>query len=94
MAQAFVELCNQDIVAFKILQVRKSNVKWQGISLVTFVVKDVKKLVVLNDHDAAVFRKLVKPEWSCEVAHLFNSVLVDQVKGMLILPDDENCIGH
>lgn len=73
---------------------RKSDIKWQCIRLVAFVVKDVKELVVLDDHDAAVLRKLVQPEGSCQVAHLFNSVLVDQGEGMLVLLDDQDFIGH
>jgi hypothetical protein len=62
--------------------------------LVAFVVEDVKELVVLDDHDAAVLGKLVQSEGSCQVAHLFNSVLVDQGEGMLVFLDDEDFIGH
>ncbi len=94
MAQTLIELGNQYIVAFKILQMRESDIKWQCIRLVAFVVEDVKELVVLDDHDAAVLGKLVQPEGSCQVAHLFNSVLVDQGEGMLVFLDDEDFIGH
>ena len=73
---------------------REGDVDGQGVGLVPLVVQNVEVFVVLNDHDAAVFGELVQFERGGEVAHLLDTILVDQLERIGALPDDQNLVRY